>query len=158
MTVMTLSCTMFNPHGCEILVLKRNLHDTFRNALRKKVERFIIKARNIGKCTAAWHTVFQGRSVSVFALDMIFVLRIIPSLRFTSRDALCVCSVFSTLLCNGISGSGHSSCNQQAASGTNWKAICASLQNCAPPLNKAIKELNVISEHTAQVHRLQKVF
>lgn len=46
-----------------------------------------------------------------------------------------MCIHLFTLLCSGISESGYSSYNQQAASGTSLKAIGASLQNCALPLN-----------------------
>jgi len=137
MTVMILTRTMFNPHGSQILVLERNLHDTSLHALRKKVEWLVTKARNVSRCTATWRTVFQRRSASGVCSWCDFYTPYNPQSEISqSRCTLHMLSLL-TLLCNGISESGHSSCNQQAASGTNWKAICASLQNCAPPLKKA---------------------
>lgn len=89
MTVMTLSHTVFNPHRCEILVLEINLHDTFLSALSREVEPFIIKAKEVSKCAAALRrTACQGTPVSGFAPGVIFILCVIPSLKFPGGGAL----------------------------------------------------------------------
>lgn len=141
---------MWNPHPSKIL------HDTFPTASRKKKQNHLLPNWSI-LVSVLQYCIQCSRAHQCSFLLLIHLLYFTWS-PFSISQLRCTSSMFSllTLLCSGISESGCNSCIQQVASGTYWMAICASLRNCAPPLNKAINELTIIHEQ-AWMHRLQKV-